>query len=440
MICLKRLFVIQLLILLIAVACSNTSNSGNNVKNEETNTPDEVKESKSDAFVPGVTDETITLGMLNDFSGGAVYLGAGGMDGYEAYVQYINENGGIHGRKIELISEDNQYTPAGGVDGAKKLIELENVFAIPYSFGTGPTVAIKDYINEQGVPVLGLGEGTEFFEPASKYLFGVGTPYSYQGGIAVRYVAENLEVGNETKIAFMGQDDAYGKDSFSGVDIAIQHYDNVDLVFEEYHSRDQANFGDQVLQLKNSDAEYLFITSSVERAGMIVKELVEQNVDLKGVFSLSFGSIDNRIFEIGGNDFIGKYYGIQSFYSWDQTDQEKVQFVIDILKEQGKEDVIEEKNNFFWYAWNNMSIFVKALELAGENLTRDGTIEALESFDGSVETLATLPEVTYGPDKRITGSEAFVTKAELDSNGEIVWTLETDFLRAPDVVLEQLGY
>lgn len=431
--------ILLMALMLIIAACGGDDGASTSNSNDNGVTNDE-QSSTSSGDVPGVTDDTIVLGMLNDFSGGASFQGGGGADGYHAFVDYINEQGGINGRMIELISEDNQYTPAGGVNGAKKLVELDNVFAIPYSIGTGPTIAIKDYVNEEEVPVLGIGEGTEIFHPGTKYVFGVGTPYSYQGAIAVRYIAETLSKGEPAKLAFMGQDDAYGGDPLAGAEIAAENYDNTEFVFKESHARDAVDFSDQVLQLKNSGAEYLLISANVDRVGIIVKELAEQNVELKGIFSTSLASIDNRIFEVAGHDYIGKYYGIQSNYTWDQTEQESVSFVIDLLKEQGKEDVLEEKNTFFWYGWNNMAIIAKAIEMAGEDLTREGLIEALESFDGTVETLATLPEISYGPDKRMTGHQAFVTKAEVDSDGNIIWATETEFIDVPDAVKEKFGF
>ncbi len=401
---------------------------------------DEVSSNASSSTsVPGITDDTITLGMLNDFSGGASFQGKGGEAGYQAFVDYINENGGINGRKIELVSEDNQYTPAGNVNGAKKLITLDKVFAIPYSIGTAPTVAIKDYINDEKIPVLGIGEGTEFFDPATKYLFAVGTPYSYQGAIAVRYVAETLSTNDAAKIGFMGQDDAFGKDPLKGVELAVDAYDNAELVYTAFHKRDAVDLSDQVTQLKNSGANYLFISGNVERVGIILKELAKQKVELSGIFSMSLASIDKRIFEVAGNDYVDKYYGIQSFYTWDQTEQESVIEVLNILKEQGKEDVIEEKNTFFWYGWNNMAMFVKALEMSGEDLTREKIMSTLESFDNT-EIFGTLPPITYGSDKRVSGKEAFVVKAELDANGKVVWKSVTDFMKPPQVVEETLGF
>jgi branched-chain amino acid transport system substrate-binding protein len=400
---------------------------------------DKKDEAKETVETPGVTDTTIKLGILNDFSGAASFMGLGGKDAYLAYVQYINENGGINGRNIELIEEDNQYTPAGGVNGSKKLITLDEVFAIPYSFGTGPTVAIKDYINKEGVPVLGLGEGTEFFNPPSKYLFGVGTPYSYQGAIAVRYIAENLANGKPIKVGFMGQDDSFGKDPLQGIETALKSYNNINLAFQAFHKRDVVDVSDQVMQLKEANVEYLLLSANVERAGIIVKELAKQNVDLKGIFSLSFGAIDNRIFEIAGHDYIDRYYGIQSFYSWDQKDQESVKKVIEILKQQGKEDVIEKRNNFFWYSWNNMALFGEALKLAGKDLTREGVMQALESLKDA-ETLATLPPVTYGPDKRISGDSAFVVKTKLNSDGKVEWESISDSIKVPDEILKELGF
>lgn len=429
----KMYFPLLIFLLLIILSACNSSSVDNNTSSNS------GEENKIQDQTPGVTDTTIKLGVLNDFSGGASFMGLGGEEAYLAYVQYINENGGINGRKIELVAEDNQYTPAGGVNGSKKLITMDNVFAIPYSFGTGPTVAIKDYINKEQVPVLGLGEGTEFFNPSSKYLFGVGTPYSYQGAIAVRYIVENLSNGEEVKVGYMGQDDSFGKDPLQGIESALKVYDNIDLSFQAFHKRDVVDISDQVTQLKASNVDYLLLSASVERAGIIVKELAQQNVDLKGVFSLSFGAIDNRIFEIAGHDYIDKYYGIQSFYSWDQQDQESVSKVIEILKQQGKEDVIEKKNNFFWYSWNNMALFGEAMKQAGVNLTREGVVEALENLDGS-NTLTTLPSINYSPDIRISGDSAFVVKTKLNEDGKVVWEDISDFISVPEEVLNELGF
>jgi branched-chain amino acid transport system substrate-binding protein len=388
---------------------------------------------------PGVTDTTIKLGILNDFSGGASYMGLGGEDAYLAYAEYINDNGGINGRKVEFVAEDNQFTPAGNVNGSKKLITLDKVFAIPYSFGTAPTVAIKDYINKEGVPVLGLGEGTEFFNPASDYLFGVGTPYSSQAAIATHYIAETLTKGEKVKLGFMGQDDSFGKDPLKGIEIALKSYENLDLAFQAFHKRDVVDVSDQVTQLKSSGAEYLLISASVERTGIIVKELAKQNVDLKGIFSVSLASIDNRIFEIAGNDYIDRYYGIQSFYTWDQMDQEPVKKVVEILKQQGKEDVIEKRNNFFWYSWNNMALFGEAMKLAGKDLTREGVVKALESLKDA-KTLATLPGITYGPGRRISGDSAFVVKTKLNNEGKVEWESISDSIKVPEEILKELGF
>jgi branched-chain amino acid transport system substrate-binding protein len=412
--------------MLVLAGCGNTTSNSSSEGDKGNN-------------APGVTEDTITLGMLNDFSGGAAFQGGGGEDGYQAFVDYINDQGGINGRKIKLVAEDNQYTPAGGVNGSKKLITVDKVFAIPYSIGSAPTVAIKDYINKEAVPVLGVGEGTDLFNPSSKYLFSVGTPYSYQAAIAVRYVAEELEGNAKAAIAFMGQDDAFGKDPLKGVELAVDAYDNTELVYTAFHKRDAVDLSDQVIQLKDSGADYLFISGNVERTGIIVKELEKQNVDLKGIFSMSLASIDNRIFEIAGTKYIDRYYGIQSFYTWDQTDQESVKNVLDILKEQGKEEVIEEKNTFFWYGWNNMALFVKALEMSGENPTRESVISALESFDNT-EVFGTLPPTSYDKNKRVSGKEGFVVRTELDSNGDVVWKAVTEFMEPPKEVLEELGF
>lgn len=415
------------LAMVLLAACGGATSSGQN--QVATGEAPQQGDNKAAESVPGVTDTSIKIGILNDFSGGAAFQGKGGQDGIVAYVDYINAQGGVNGRKIEIVSFDNQYTPAGNVTGAKKLISQDQVFAIPFSIGTGPTVAIKDYVNEEKVPTFGAGEGTEIFDPPTKYVFAVGTPYKTQGAIATRYVAETLVPGKPVKIAYLGQDDAYGQDPLTGVEEAAQHYDNVEIVFRAFHKRDALDFNDQILQLKKTEPDYVFISANVQRVGLIAQELAKQNVDVKGIFSMSLAAVDKKIFEISGNAYLDRFYGVSSIYTWDQTDQPAVQKAIDILKQQGKEDVIAEKNIFFWYGWNNMHLFVKAVEMAGQNLTRDGLVAALESFK-EVDTGGTTPPITYTPDQRISGDSAFIIKAEQE-NGDIVWKQVSDFLKAP---------
>ena len=86
--------------------------------------------------VPGVTDTSIKIGSFMALSGPVAAVGVPVKKGMEAYIKYVNEQGGVHGRKIELLIEDDQFNPANALAAVKKLVEQDKVFAISPSLGT----------------------------------------------------------------------------------------------------------------------------------------------------------------------------------------------------------------------------------------------------------------------------------------------------------------
>src|SRR5712691_10913243 len=172
--------------------------------------------------VPGVTAKSILLGQSAAFSGPAAQLGIQMNIGTKAYFDYVNSQGGVHGRKIELKTRDDKYEANLCVEATKKLIGEDKVFALVSYVGTPTTGAAMPTITEAKVPLVGPFTGAELLRtPVSRYVFNVRASYYDE---TEKIVEQLVSTGNK-KIAVFYQDDAYGQAGLKGVDIAISKRD-----------------------------------------------------------------------------------------------------------------------------------------------------------------------------------------------------------------------
>jgi ABC-type branched-subunit amino acid transport system substrate-binding protein len=170
------------------------------------------------ALTPGVTDKSILLGQSAAFSGPAAQLGIQMNVGTKAYFDYINAQGGVHGRKIELRTRDDKYEANLCVEASRKFIEEDKVFALVSYVGTPTTGAAMPIITEAKVPLVGPFTGAEVLRaPVNRYVFNVRASYYDE----TEKIVEQLVSTGSKKIAVFYQDDAYGQAGLKGVDIAM---------------------------------------------------------------------------------------------------------------------------------------------------------------------------------------------------------------------------
>jgi len=168
--------------------------------------------------VPGVTPKTIVLGQSAAFSGPAAQLGIQMNAGTKAYLDHINAQGGVYGRKIELKTRDDRYEATLCVENTKKFIVEDKVFALVSYVGTPTTVAAMPVFTEAKVPLIGPFTGAEAFRsPVNRYIFNIRASYYDE---TERIVEQLVSTGNK-KIAVFFQDDAYGQAGLKGVQIAM---------------------------------------------------------------------------------------------------------------------------------------------------------------------------------------------------------------------------
>jgi ABC-type branched-subunit amino acid transport system substrate-binding protein len=166
----------------------------------------------------GVTKDAILLGQSVALSGAAAQLGIQMRNGMKAYFDHVNEHGGVHGRKIELITLDDGYEPARTVPNTKKLIEEHKVFALIGYVGTPTSVPAVPVFTEAKVPFIGPFTGAESLRvPFNRYIFHIRASYYDE----TEKIVEQLVSTGSKSIAVFYQDDAYGQAGLKGVEIAM---------------------------------------------------------------------------------------------------------------------------------------------------------------------------------------------------------------------------
>jgi ABC-type branched-subunit amino acid transport system substrate-binding protein len=170
--------------------------------------------------VPGVTDDTIVIGQWGPQTGPAALWGAVAR-GTDAYFKMLNEEGGIHGRKLKLLLRDDGYQPPKTKAAVKEMIN-QGVFAFVGGVGTATGMAVLDDIIEEGIPWVGMATGSSHWAyPTKRVVFATYPNYIDEAYILTRYAVESL---GKKKIAFFYQNDDYGKEGLQGAEKYLKEH------------------------------------------------------------------------------------------------------------------------------------------------------------------------------------------------------------------------
>src|SRR5690554_112512 len=162
------------------------------------------------SYGPGVTDTEIKIGQTNPYSGPVSAASENGKM-MTAYFNMVNSQGGINGRKVNLITLDDELSPPRTVEHHRRLVERDSVLAIVGTLGTPTNAAVQKYLNQKKVPSLLLITGAKrFIDPeTSPYSMGYYPSYEIE---ASKYAEYLLEHKPDAKVGVLYQNDDLGKD------------------------------------------------------------------------------------------------------------------------------------------------------------------------------------------------------------------------------------
>ena len=219
---------------------------------------------------PGVTDAEIKIGQTMPYSGPASAYGVIGRT-EAAYFRMINEQGGINGRKINLISLDDGYSPPKTVEQVRRLVEQEQVAFLFNTLGTAPNAAIRQYLNDNKVPQLFVSTGASMFSDPKHFPWTMGFNPNYQteGHIYGKYI---LATKPDAKISVLYQNDGFGKDYLIGLKEALGADRAGMIVKEASYETSEPTIDSQIVTLQGSGADVIVIATTPKFGAQAIRK------------------------------------------------------------------------------------------------------------------------------------------------------------------------
>lgn len=221
---------------------------------------------------PGVTDKELLIGQTMPYSGPASsYAPIGRVE--VAYFKMLNEKGGINGRQIKLLSEDDGYSPPKTMEMTRKLVEEDGVACIFQQLGTPTSVGTRKYLNAKKIPQIFVASGATLFGDPQHYPWTIGWQVSYQieGRVYARYI---LGKKPDAKIAVLYQNDDSGKDFLKGMKDGLGDKVGQLILATSYETTDPT-VDSQVVQMQTAGADALFVAGIPKFNAMTLRKVRE---------------------------------------------------------------------------------------------------------------------------------------------------------------------
>ena len=347
----------------------------------------------------GVSKTEIVLGMHTDLSGPAATYGVSSSNAVRMRFDEANAKGGIHGRKIKLVVEDTQYQVPRAVQAGNKLINRDQIFAMVAGLGTPMNNALfKEQIDANVANLFPLSAARSMFEPFHKLKFYNAATYVDQVRAGINYFVTKK---NKKAVCAMYQDTDFGKEVLDGVQIQAEKM-KIKLAETTSHKPTDQDFTAQITKLKAAGCD-LVVLGTIVRDSIVpyatARKIGWTEVDFLG----SAASYDLFVAGAQGGVTEGLYAMGLTDMPYRDTLSPNAQAWFDRYKDRYKAD----PNIGAIYGHVAADLTVVALEKAGQNLTTDSLVAALESIKG-YKDIFNGPEVTFGPDKHQGASSSFL--------------------------------
>lgn len=342
----------------------------------------------------GVTATSVKIGAHYPLTGPAApgYSKIG--PAAKAFYDYVNDNGGVNGRKIEFVYKDDAYNPANTVQVTRQLVLQDKIFAMVGGLGTPTHTKVVDFLNQSKVPDLFVASGCQCWDEPEKhpYTFGWQSDYYREGKILGKYVADTFA---GKKVAYFFQNDDFGQDGVKGLD---QFIPKEQVVSRQNYQPGNTDIGPQLTAIAQAKADVV-VSFSIPAYSALLKlgtlklgispQLVISNVGsdpvtLSGLleaYAKQGGS------EVEGNQLIEGNISNSYLPAYLGPEAESNSWIALFKKvhQQYLPKTVFDGNT--QYGMAQAYTFVQVLQKAGKNPTRESLVEALKAGGLSGPTL-----------------------------------------------------
>ena len=324
-------------------------------------------------YDPGATDTEVKIGQTVPFSGPASAYATIGK-AQAAYFNMINQQGGVNGRKINLIQYDDAYSPPKAVEQVRKLVESDEVLLTFQIIGTPSNAAVQKYLNTKKVPQLFAATGaTKFTDPKNfPWTLGFNPNYFVEGRIYGQYILKQYP---NAKVGILYQNDDLGRDYLNGIKAGLGEKAATMVVAEASYEMTDPTIDSQILKLKSAGADLFFSASTPKFAAQAIKKNAElgwKPVHILDINATSVGAVMQPAGLEASKDVISVNYGkdpLDPTWKDDPGMKRYFEFMAKYYPEGDK------NSSFNAYGYSTSQLMVHVLKQCGDNLTRENVMK-----------------------------------------------------------------
>ncbi|MFQ3457749.1 ABC transporter substrate-binding protein [Bradyrhizobium sp. UFLA01-814] len=344
----------------------------------------------------GATDTEIKIGQTVPFSGPAsAYAGIGKTQA--AYIKMINEQGGINGRKLNLIQYDDAYSPPKAVEQVRKLVEGDEVLFTFQIIGTPSNAAVQKYLNARKVPQLLASTGaSRFSDPQNApWTIAFNPNYQSEGRIYAKYILANHP---NAKIGIFYQNDDLGRDYITGLKSRLGDKAASMIVTEVSYELTDPTVDSQIVKLKAAGVDLVYDASTPKFAAQAIRKIADLNWNPVHILDINASPVSATLKPAGldiSKGIISTNYGKDpADPQWKDDPGVKAYFAfMDKYYPEG-----DKLNTVNTYGYSTAELLIQVLKQCGDDLTRENLMKQVTSLRKFVPSLA-LPgmSITTGP-------------------------------------------
>ena len=337
-------------------------------------------------YDPGASDTEIKVGQTMPFSGPASAYSSIGKT-QAAYFKMINDQGGINGRKINLIQYDDAYSPPKAVEQIRKLVESDEVLLTFQIIGTPVNAAVQKYLNSKKVPQLFAATGaSRFTDPKNfPWTMGFNPNFFVEGRIYGQYI---LKEHPNAKIGVLYQNDDLGKDYLNGIKAGLGDKAAKMIVTEASYEVSDPTVDSQVLKIKDAGADLFFSATTPKQAAQAIKKIAEMGwhpVQIVDINATSVGAVLKPAGLDAAKGLISVNYGKEPLDpTW--KDDAGLKRYFDFMAKYYPDG--DKDSNFNTYGYSTAQLLVHVLKQCGDDLTRENVMKQATSLKDVVSDTA----------------------------------------------------
>ena len=339
----------------------------------------------------GVSRSEILIGTIQDLSGPLAAYGKQARNGMQLRIDEANEQGGVLGRKLKLVTEDSAYDPKRAVLAAQKLVSQDKIFIMAGHVGTAHNnAAMPVQIEKNIINFLPISPSSSMFEPFHRLKYSFAVTYEQQ---VLSGLPKMVKEKNAKRVCTLYQDDEFGLEVLKGAETALKGL-GMELIEKTSYKRGATDFSSQVARMKATNCDLVLLAT-------IVRETIGTIAEARKTgFNPTFFSVNTAytelIHKLGGPAMNGLYSTMTVQHPYLDEASPQIRFWANKYKTRFSED----PGTLSVYGYQIIDLFIQAAAKAGPNLTTDSMVKAIDATKVPSDMFGAA-EISFSPTKHL---------------------------------------